>query len=449
MSFQGFVGDASIGLSCDPCSSRSSVVAGPYRSAFRQQQPCSSGRTSLASFGRPAQLCCRRPGSFRHAALTVRRQQSAPRLAAFSLSSPLCSSGSVGGSGAEARTRTQAVASAASPITVSGQEAESYVQAGRAAAIGPPTFVKATGRVVAIGDVHGDLPKTIRALEVSGVLGESDGRPIWVGRDTVVVQLGDVLDRGDCEIGVVLLLRELDRQAREAGGAVYMLNGNHESLNIAGDFRYVTAGAFLESAAAAGLRGDALQSWDNQLRARLRLYSPGGPMAMELAKNPTVLVVNDTVFAHGGLLPQHVKYGLDRLNAEVAGWMRGDRMEDGQLAGPPFLAMGNSSSVMWNRTFGKEQWVNPYDRYHACNMLKQTLEGCGASRMVIGHTPQMCGCNGECDGRVWRVDVGMSSGVLDADPQVLFIDKKKDGTTQVKVGADAGIRRFGFSSDDE
>lgn len=37
--------------------------------------------------------------------------------------------------------------------------------------------------------------------------------------------------------GSVLLLRELDRQARQQGGAVYMLNGNHESLNVAGDFR--------------------------------------------------------------------------------------------------------------------------------------------------------------------------------------------------------------------
>jgi hypothetical protein len=37
----------------------------------------------------------------------------------------------------------------------------------------------------------------------------------------------------------VLLLRELDRQARKEGGAVWMLNGNHESLNIAGDFRCV------------------------------------------------------------------------------------------------------------------------------------------------------------------------------------------------------------------
>lgn len=42
--------------------------------------------------------------------------------------------------------------------------------------------------------------------------------------------------------GIVRLLRDLDRQARKAGGAVYMLNGNHESLNVCGDFRYAAAG---------------------------------------------------------------------------------------------------------------------------------------------------------------------------------------------------------------
>jgi hypothetical protein len=36
---------------------------------------------------------------------------------------------------------------------------------------------------------------------------------------------------------IVRLLRDLDRQARLQGGAVYMLNGNHESLNVCGDFR--------------------------------------------------------------------------------------------------------------------------------------------------------------------------------------------------------------------
>lgn len=32
----------------------------------------------------------------------------------------------------------------------------------------------------------------------------------------------------------------------------------------------------------------------------------------------------------------------------------------------------------------------------------------------------MEGLNSECDGKVWRVDVGMSSGVLNADAQVFL-----------------------------
>ncbi len=60
----------------------------------------------------------------------------------------------------------------------------------------------------------------------------------------------------------------------------------------------------------------------------------------ELAHNPTVLIVNDTMFAHGGVLMGHVQYGLERINAEVAAWMRGDRLSDGSRAPPPFLAMG-------------------------------------------------------------------------------------------------------------
>lgn len=64
------------------------------------------------------------------------------------------------------------------------------------------------------------------------------------------------------------------------------------------------------------------------------------PAAQELAHNPTVLIVNDTMFAHGGVLTGHVQYGLERINAEVAAWMRGDRLIDGSRAPPPFLAMG-------------------------------------------------------------------------------------------------------------
>ena len=69
--------------------------------------------------------------------------------------------------------------------------------------------------------------------------------------------------------------------------------------------RYTTPGGLRESALAAGLRDQPLEDVSNQLKARYMLYSPGGGMARELAKNPTVLLVNDILFAHGGVLPPH------------------------------------------------------------------------------------------------------------------------------------------------
>ncbi|XP_074296356.1 shewanella-like protein phosphatase 1 [Silene latifolia] len=41
--------------------------------------------------------------------------------------------------------------------------------------------------------------------------------------------------------------------------------------------------------------------------------------------------------------------------------------------------------------------------------------------MVVGHTPQTQGVNCEYNCSIWRIDVGMSSGVLDSRPEVMEI----------------------------
>jgi len=132
--------------------------------------------------------------------------------------------------------------------------------------------------------------------------------------------------------------------------------------------RYVTRGAFYECALASGLKNDLALNWEEQLNARIELYSPGGLVAKELAKNPTVLIVNDTVFAHGGLLPIHVNYGLERINAEMAAWMRGDLTDKGK-ATPPYIAMGGPNSILWNRTLAQERFPTADDKMSAVPLL--------------------------------------------------------------------------------
>ena len=51
-----------------------------------------------------------------------------------------------------------------------------------------------------------------------------------------MVQTGDLVDRGPESLQV---LRRFEGLAEEAGGAVELILGNHELMNVQGDFRYV------------------------------------------------------------------------------------------------------------------------------------------------------------------------------------------------------------------
>src|SRR5579862_1530055 len=73
-----------------------------------------------------------------------------------------------------------------------------------------PAHIPAPKRAVAIGDLHGDLGGARSALRAAGAIDEADR---WIGGDLEVVQLGDVLDRGDDESKILELLERLDAEA--------------------------------------------------------------------------------------------------------------------------------------------------------------------------------------------------------------------------------------------
>ncbi|MFH1756001.1 MAG: metallophosphoesterase [Candidatus Latescibacterota bacterium] len=99
----------------------------------------------------------------------------------------------------------------------------------------------AAGRIVAIGDLHGDLDAARRALKLAGAIDDADR---WIGGTLVVVQTGDQLDRGGDEQAILDLFERLTAEAARAGGAVHQLNANHELMNVALDLRYVTPAGF-------------------------------------------------------------------------------------------------------------------------------------------------------------------------------------------------------------
>jgi hypothetical protein len=264
--------------------------------------------------------------------------------------------------------------------------------------LAPALRFKATDRVVAIGDLHGDLAATRRALRLAGAI---DAKDHWIGRRLVVVQTGDQLDRGDDEPDILALLDRLRQEARAQGGDVIALNGNHELMNVAGDFRYVTPDGFADYPKterswwrACGKREPAPQTGSQAGRAEA--YAPGGRVARELAGRPVVAIAGDSLFVHGGVLPAHVSYGLDRINREASDWMLGKRS-----ALPGVLTA--EDAPVWSRLYSAGTATD-----QVCGLLADVLQRTGTRRMVVGHTVQPSGISSACGDRVWRIDVGLA-----------------------------------------
>lgn len=254
----------------------------------------------------------------------------------------------------------------------------------------------AAKRVVAVGDLHGDLAATRSALRAAGVIDDKDA---WIGKDTVVVQTGDVLDRGDDEREILELFFKLEGDARAAGGEFIMLLGNHELMNPAGDFRYVTPGAMADFG-----------------ENRIAGIGPGSTWAKKLAQHDVVAIVGDTLFAHAGVLGKYVTQ-VDAVNLTARCWL------DGQTGGPRDvpMAMQGEDTPVWTRRLG----LDPPD----CAALAHANEKLGIKRQVIGHTVQK-EINAACDGAVWRIDVGLAK-LYGGPIQVLEI---VDGTPKVLTG---------------
>ncbi len=250
------------------------------------------------------------------------------------------------------------------------------------------------GRIVAIGDLHGDLDATFRALRLAGAI---DDHWRWIGGELVVVQTGDQLDRGGQEQEILDRLDTLASDARAHGGAVHVLNGNHELMNVALDLRYVTPEGFadFEDAVSVGDADSTLAAFEPDQRARVVAFRPGGPYARHLANQPIAIIVGRSLFVHGGIDAENVAHGLDRINAESRRWLLGE--------GPKPEWVNGEHSPVWSRRFSDE--VDDED----CDRLADVLELLDVDRMIVGHTVQEEGINSFCGRRVWCIDVGLAA----------------------------------------
>jgi hypothetical protein len=230
-------------------------------------------------------------------------------------------------------------------------------------------------RVVAIGDIHGDYDQFVKCLLAAKVV---DADLNWLGGRTHLVQTGDVPHRGPGTREAMDLLRKLQRQAPESGGRVHCLIGNHEGMVLVGSSWESTP----EEIAGFGGRDELL-----------RLLGPEGEYGRWILGNPTVLKINDMVFVHAGISPEHLNLTLEQVHERSLG-----EVKSGVVG-----LNRNKMSALWFRGLAQD------DEQQQMPFVEQIGRQFDARHFVIGHTVSRTGVRTRFDGRVIMIDVGMTA----------------------------------------
>jgi hypothetical protein len=294
-----------------------------------------------------------------------------------------------------------------------------------------PCDVQTTERIVAVGDVHGAFDQFAAILRTTGLI---DMRNRWIGKKAVLVQTGDVLDRGPDSKKALDLLRKLEGEAQRAGGRVVALLGNHELMRVVSDWRYVSQGetdAF-KNADSVDLRDRAFVVFSTEAekaakavgkpfdaaayREQFMKEIPLGSLEMRFAfdakgeygawvrQRAAVARINGILFLHGGVSDAAASLGCEGINAAV----RKDLLSlPIPLEQVPTLFSASETGPLWYRGLANESETS------LAPTLDSILQRMGARAIVIGHTTVLPGrINTRLGGRVIQIDTGMVNGAF-------------------------------------
>lgn len=291
-------------------------------------------------------------------------------------------------------------------------------------------------RIVAVGDLHGDFAQWRAIASAAGLI---DARGHWAGGGTVLVQTGDVTDRGPDSLDIVDDLMRLQKEAPKAGGQVITLVGNHEAMNVTDDLRYVSAGDYAAFATkdSAALRDrlyaanrtaieaayrqkdpamtpDAIrQAWiaANPLGMieHQQAWHPEGRIGRWVANNPAVALIDGTLFVHGGIGAAYDGLSIDQINRKVDEALKARDMSETAIINDPLGPLWYRGLISRDADPDAPKPPPGAPQLTIDQELDRVLAAYHAQRMVIAHTPILSGIAVTHDGKLIRIDTGISA----------------------------------------
>lgn len=256
-------------------------------------------------------------------------------------------------------------------------------------------------RIIVIGDIHGDIRRFKNILIDANII-NNDLEWIANPPETIILQLGDQIDSLNRlttenwevlkDYEMIYFTEQLNMIARSKGGYCISLIGNHELMNIIGDFSYVS------------------QNSSSDLRKNL--FKPKGTLALILAKRPLIFKIGDLLFCHAKLDITHLnilkKYNknLMYINTIWKNYLENEKIniEDKEIIDGVIIG---SNGILWNR--------NINDKYETAELFKEL----NITYMFLGHTSYDKILIK--DNQIWYCDTGISRAFGKKEYQYLDI----------------------------
>ena len=259
-------------------------------------------------------------------------------------------------------------------------------------------------KIAALSDIHGQYDLVIELFKNNKIIDENLNWSFGKGH---LVITGDIFDRGDKVNEVLWFIYKLEAQAKNKGGRVHYLLGNHEYMILYNDLRYIHE-KYKTSSTLLNLEYD-------------ELYSDKTIIGRWLRSKSTIVKINNNIFTHGGISEDFISYGdfnLEKINDTMRKsipQLKKLRKSRNEVKSDSIFynVFYGSKSLIWYRDYFKDNFTD--------TDVSKILKLVDADHIVVGHTTQEKIVN-LFNNKIFGVDSGLKNGEYG---EVLIIENKR------------------------
>ena len=254
--------------------------------------------------------------------------------------------------------------------------------------------------ILALSDIEGEF-EALRNLLIANKVMDSDYN--WTFGKGHLVICGDLFDRGNDVTAELWLLYKLEEEAKEKGGYVHTILGNHEIMNLSGDFGYVQPKYFNSAKVMAKNYED--------------FYGPETELGRWLRSKNIMEQIGDYLCLHGGVSATINAKGmtLPDINKQCRPFYDlGYHPEEFTDKGLWDFFEGNNISPFWYRGYFLEPKASE-------SQVDSTLALYRCKKIIVGHTI-VANVSRLYNGKVIGIDVNEHQG----NAQGLLIENKQE-----------------------